>query len=74
MTRREVLAIRASLYRGYVHARDRANELEHVFNMATRFGVSPSTRDDLALGLKHARALEQTWRDSVIRLGNAGGT
>lgn len=73
MTRLQVLAVRSSLYRGYVHARDRANELERVFNMATQIGVSPSTRDDMALQLKHARALELAWSNSVIRLGNEAG-
>jgi hypothetical protein len=73
MTRREVLAVRSSLYRGYVHARERANELERVYRMATQSGVSPSTRDDLARGVLQARTLEKAWGDSVIKLGNEAG-
>jgi hypothetical protein len=67
MTRGELLAMRESLYRAYVNARERANNAEAVFNMAQERGLES---DDLARELIKARMLENTYSRSVIRIGN----
>jgi hypothetical protein len=70
MTRVELLAVRESLYRAYVHSRERANALEKVFNLAKQMHLPPEALDEQAHILLEARELELTYSKAVIRLGN----
>ena len=70
MTRVELLAVRESLYRAYVHSRERANALEKVLELARQMHLPDEALDEQARIVLDARTLEKTYSNAVIRLGN----
>lgn len=70
MTRAELLTVRESLYRAYVHSRDRADALEKVFDHAKQMHLPDFVLEDQARLVLEARELELTYSKAVIRLGN----
>ena len=70
MTRAELITVRDSLYRAYVHSRERANALEQVFNLAKQMHVPSEVLEDQGRLVLEARELELTYSKAVIRLGN----